>query len=249
MQDAVRIIFRHIPKTAGTSMKEVIYRNVGEDAIRDFGGDTQALVQAFLDLPQHERDRYLWYIGNLAGDFHEHLAVPATYVAMIRRPEKRVVSLYKHISRRKDNRDHAAVAAMSLTEFLKSYPKHQVENNYVRRFVPQGSGLSHDMDVEERHLDMAIQAIDKQYLLVGLVERFPETAALCGRVFGFPNTEPVTKNVAVGHVRLSNDELAEATAWFNERNAFDHRFYQAVAERFDRMLERYGLADSVAVPA
>jgi len=90
------LLFMHIPKTAGTSMRLLLEQFfTKKQRVYLYGGEPPGItLEAFRDLPTDEKEHVRLVYGHFRFGVHEWLPQKARYVTMLRDPVDRVVSLY-----------------------------------------------------------------------------------------------------------------------------------------------------------
>jgi len=123
----MKYFFIHIPKTAGTSLRELLYRNVAPELrLSVYPGnenDPSWVSYEKLSLnPESYQDRQ-YFIGHFNYGLHRILGVPdaeCRYLTLLRNPVSRVVSLYKHFLSFPGSPEHDLIidGQLSLLQFL-----------------------------------------------------------------------------------------------------------------------------------
>lgn len=217
---AYTVVFVHIPKTAGSSLREVLLRQYRPRTfwIVDPVKDTAWLAS----LPEKERARLRLVEGHMYYGVHELLPLPCAYVTMLRDPMERVLSFYSHIRSRPDHFLHDAAQGLSLSDCIERGLTVELDNFMVRALsslrnvnVPVG-GVSRAM------LDEAKGNLERT--LIGLTERFEESLALFSAKLGWRHAAAVRTNVSAARIR--REELsAEDVKAVEGANALDAELY------------------------
>ena len=199
------IIFLHVPKTAGWTLRGVLrYKYPSEILFLDDPSDPLGGIEA---IPLEDRRRARVATGHVFYGVHEHIPQPTEYITVLREPIARVVSMYNHVLRRPEHRLHDEVAGsgMGLEEFARSCADAGIDNQQTRLISGRGAGRGGAPRLrrartwvaprlERGDLEQAKRNLD-DFLLVGLTERFDETFILLRRVLGWRLPMYATRNV------------------------------------------------------
>ena len=236
------VIFLHIGKTAGSTMRRILQRQFPSREILDLTQKIpdpryrlrrEGMPDLFAAMPEAERLRPRLIMAHTIYGLHEHVPRPSTYVTLLRDPVKLVVSLYHFILRRPLHRvyDEVAGPELSLEDFLSSGVSLEADNSQVRALagdstVPFGA-------VDESMLEAAKAHIERDFRWVGFVERFDEGLVTLQRAFGWSNTYYIPVNVASGSRTPLAEDIAEQ---IRSQNRFDIELYRWANERMDRQI-------------
>ncbi|MCE0483443.1 MAG: sulfotransferase family protein [Methylacidiphilales bacterium] len=237
-----RIIFFHIPKTAGMSLRGILVKTYREglhfntSIERDISSanwnDCVARIKKMF--PQ-ELDQHQVFKGHMLFGIHEILPWPADYITFLRDPVQRVVSHYRHQCR------------------LGIHPAgHQIDpsrpdwnlgsvaatlDNYQTRLL---AGTNPDLPFQcctKEHLEAAKANLDRHFKFVGLTEQFDLSLMLLRHVCGWPRRFYVSDNIApADSIQFSPAVLEE----IRRLNHLDQQLYDYARERFDRLVDQYG---------
>ena len=232
MTDDRTVIFLHIGKTAGTTLRQVMRRQFPAAAVMTVRARRRPREETLTDfarLPSAERLRPRLIMGHTVYGLHESIERPSTYVTMLRDPVRLVHSQYRYVLRTPGHRHHEAAQGMSFAAYVESGIALEMDNSQTRAIagavgVPFGACDEDVFDRARRHLD-------EHFAWVGLTEMFDESLLMLGRTFGWPDVRYVSRNVA----RSSRPMPADDRALAERMNAFDRRLYDHAR---DRLAER-----------
>lgn len=220
-----KIIFLHIPKTAGTSLRQIVKKEYPRGQCLFIYSHTPAyLAAARRKLP---RARAVY--GHISYGIHEILGVEARYVTFLRHPVRRVLSFYNHQARKRDAEFHRQVkAGMSLVEMLESGICHQVNNHMVRIISGyQGTAPVYDTAV----LEKAAANMAQHFLFVGVVEHLATSVKRLGRRLEFRKRHRIPRrNVNLNPLSRLIDERTRAA--IEHHNRLDLMLYEQVERSF-----------------
>lgn len=220
------ITFIHIPKTAGTSLRQVFIQN--ESKIHYLYDREQ--WKEDVASPSFKKPNVLY--GHFEYGFTADAGSNQTYCTFLRHPEKRVISHYKHILR-SPGELHRKIASeiSSLADFCE-YP---YARNLQTRLV---SGIR---DIDEFHknpqeaLEIA-KANLESFACFGLTERFDESLLLFAEAFNWfklpvpqQNTSPEKQST----LQISeSDKQAIANS-----NLYDFELYAFAQSLFEKRMQ------------
>jgi hypothetical protein len=247
------IIFLHIPKTAGSTLRALLrrqYRGYGQHGVR--GLDTPELEAAMAALRPALRPATRLIGGHVMYGVHRYLpeavaAQPFTYVTMMREPVDRVISDYHYVLRTPghDFYDPVATDHYSLEDYVRSEITIYTNNVQTRMLA----GVGRDVPVgrcTEAMLAQAQRHLNERIPLVGLTERFDESLVLMKRALGWRMPVYRVKNRTKG--RPKREEITpSAHAAIEAYNALDLALYREATARFETAMAAQGpgFADEV----
>ncbi|MEM8722327.1 MAG: sulfotransferase family 2 domain-containing protein [Cyanobacteria bacterium P01_G01_bin.39] len=230
------VIFLHIPKAAGTTLRDILYRRYEKGHIYELDG--QNFVQSiedFKQLPAKEKDEIRLLMGHMYFGLHEYLSSPSTYITMLRNPVKKVISYYHFISRKSNHPDYELIKSQDIS--LKSYCAMNRANmtNAQTRFLA-GEDFS-NVNNESKMLEQAKKNLQEHFSVVGITERFDETLILMKQKLGWDSypyyyRRNTNRNIGYAQLQISEDTLAT----IREYNQLDIELYEYANELFERDL-------------
>jgi hypothetical protein len=179
-----RLIFLHVPRTAGSTLHGVMMRQYGPKEILTAELLDPAEVERVQAMPEKQRARVRVLKGHLPFGAHVHFPGPSRYFTMTRDPIERIVSLYHYMRRNERHRDHDTLRSMSLSEFLQDdrWTVH-TDNSFVRLIAGEPE-LARGA-VDEACLDRAAKNIEGSFVAAGSSASFDETLVFLKRTYGW----------------------------------------------------------------
>ncbi|MBX7234834.1 MAG: sulfotransferase family 2 domain-containing protein [Caldilineales bacterium] len=224
------IIFIHIPKTAGRTLRTVIrgqYRRQQICITSQTAGDP---FRDYLNLPAEQKAQVRLVQGHFPYGLHEHVDGPAVYATMLRDPIARVISYYRFVRDHPEHKNHATVMANGLAGFINETQSRQLDNAQLRYLAtaqdaPFGA-------CTEAMLEQAIRRMDERFVAVGLVEAFDDSLLLMARALKW--RLPVYRSINVSKHRLGDAELTDDLLdRLRDYNRLDQRLYDYARQRFE----------------
>jgi hypothetical protein len=238
------LIFLHLPRTAGTTLSRFLRSKFAPDAIfsayLDAGETLSDQLSALRGLPPEARERIrLVLAGHAEFGQHEALSPGAEYVTVLRDPVDRVVSSYRFLQDHPNDPLHAQVVGerMSLATFVKSDAAKGI-NNWQARCLAGVPWSASEWGPEV--LDRAKRNVERHFAVVGLTERFPETIALLGRLYGWRRLYYATLNISSSRASCTDEDRQLIL----ERNDLDQKLYEFAITKFNEQLARFSNIDA-----
>ena len=228
------VVFLHIGKTGGTTLRRVLRRQYPESemmVVRARARPREETLADFAELPEVERARPRLILGHTVFGLHELVPRPSTYITLLRRPVSLVLSQYGFVRRTPGHRHHQAAQGMGLEEYLASGLAQEMNNSQTRALagavdVPYGENPPELLELAKRN-------VEEHFRVVGLTERFDESLVLFGLAFGWSRLSYVRANVASKRVVPSPAGLAE----IERLNALDLELYDWAERRLQATID------------
>lgn len=246
MTDPQTVIFLHIGKTGGYTMRRILARNFPAPLVLQLRNPSPEVngflsdgpIRAFGELPEEDRGRPRLIMSHMIFGIHEFVPRPSTYITLLRNPLARAISGYKHVLRAPNHRLHEMVIAnrMSLDDYVRSGAALEMDNSQARAITrdvstPYGQ-CSRDM------VEKAKRTIDERFTLAGLAERFDETLVVLHGAFGWKNLHYVRANVAKAKQNGASIP-AKTRALIEEQNWVDAELHEFAAKKLEESIAAY----------
>ncbi len=228
-----KLVFLHIPKTAGTSFRRILEHNYP-------GPKLVSLYCHFPfddELTQRLRARARVaeaFVGHIPFGVDQALGVSADYVTFLRHPIERAISYYRHNERHSDSPHyHQLKQGISLVALLRAGQMPEMNNNMTRMLV--GSRDNSILD-DDAVLDRALRNLKERFVFVGVTERFDESLKVLADRLDWPaggqipqlNQAPQCASAPV------SEETLECISHYNR---LDAQLYSYACERLARDID------------
>jgi len=167
------VIHVHVPKTAGTSLNEILLRNHAPDAVLQIAIHEMGKLLA---LSPDDRRKVKVLMGHLQYGVARHLPQASVYVAVLRDPAPRIFSFYRFILRTDTHPLHQKFvsAGLSFGGFLRcalddAGIRLEIDNGQTRRLA--GQMLIPAVDYRTMFAT-AMRNIAMPEMIIGTTERF-----------------------------------------------------------------------------
>jgi hypothetical protein len=234
------VIFLHIGKTAGTTLRVILRRQFRPSQVmlvRARMRPREETLGDFAGLPERERARPRLIMGHTVFGLHQHVPRPSTYVTVLRHPVSLVLSQYNFVRRTVDHRHHQIVASadMTLRQYIESGVSLEMDNSQTRAIA--GDVATPFEACTEAMLEEAKGNLDRHFAVAGLTERFDETLILLGKAFQWSRLYYIPTNVSPSR---AGEELDPALRELIEgHNRLDLELYRHVSERFEEAVRSH----------
>src|SRR5689334_13856571 len=217
------LIFLHIGKTAGSTLRQVLQRQFPRSrvtTVRARRRPREETLADFARLPVAEREHPRLIMGHTVFGLHEAVPRPTTYLTMLRNPIRLALSQYAFVLRTPGHRHHELIQGMTLEEYIRSGIALEMNNSQTRAIAgdvgtPFGA-CSREL------LDRAMENVREHFSFVGLSERFDESLILLRRTYGWSNVHYVSANVARTRRSLTDTQRQ----LIEEHNELDLELYR-----------------------
>lgn len=229
------LLFLHLPKTAGTTLRLLLYDVYGKDALFEtyLYHNNQSVADAFTSLSPDAKSQVALVAGHFGYGLHTYIDVDCRYLTMLREPVERVVSTYFFMLGGDGLERQPQMEGQNLTlcEFLEAGITPQVDNGLTRLLSGIGASVEYGKCTAE-HLETAKKNLTDHFDWVGLLEEFDESVVLLGTKLGWERV-PLYRKENVTPKRPRMDELSgrEHETILKYCN-FDVELYRFARDRF-----------------
>jgi len=233
------VIFLHIPKTAGTTLYQIVNRHYQKKDIYTIWQD--GTLDEFKNLDNSRKSQIRLLRGHAGFGMDKYLPKPAVYFTLLREPIERTISYYHFVRRTPAHYSYEQVTSgdMSLGEFIESRIDRMLDNGQTRLLA--GLETGHELafgECTEELLEIAKRNLRENMAVVGLTEEFDATLLLLKRAFGWHRLFYTRENVS--SKRLREAELQTTLNTIIETNQLDIELYQYATTLFEEQIHQQG---------
>ncbi|MFM7108669.1 MAG: hypothetical protein ACKOZU_08750 [Planctomycetaceae bacterium] len=221
------VLFVHVPKTAGTSLRRMLQASLGMQAVypsdadlaRRKDGGYPLAAEVLRELPTIRP--YGVLVGHFVAGIVRHLPVPHRAATMLRDPVQRSLSMLAHLH---VHRGLSPKAVME-SEYLRS--------NHIADYQTRLLGAEHEEEFDhatDAHLERALRNLEA-FEFVGITERFPESCRWFDRLFGTAVSSVIRESNVL---RPGGRGYEEFIPSIEPLVARDRVLYERACARFDR---------------
>ena len=235
------VIFLHIPKTAGTTLHDIIERHYVPGEICTFGADAHAAVEDFKNLSSEERAKIHLLRGHMAFGLHRYLPGTNDYFTILRDPIDRVVSYYNFILRTPDHYLNQIVQSdnMSISDLLQSEMPLMMNDAQVRLLSGVWGGVAFGK-VSTAMLGTAEQNLNEFFVVVGITEEFDKTLCLLGDKLNWGSDILYERQNVSQHGMTQRQLPAETVNLIRQANQMDFALYEYASSLFRQQVRQQG---------
>ena len=232
------LIFLHLPRTGGTTLRDILSKQYSEKVTFE----NRTLIEMddnFNKNTINEKSGYRLIKGHVFFGVHEFIPQHCTYFSMMRDPIERTISTYHYIKNRPRHQFHELANKLSIGEFVKSGEHRMVNNGQTRLIAGRHTALKIPFnEMNSDHLEQAKANIAKHFILVGLTERYNETLLMLKKLLKWKTptysiANAVKRDDRTKHIEPQLKEL------IIEYNQLDLQLYDYVSGLFDEQINKY----------
>ncbi len=236
--DHSKLFFLHIPKTAGSTFKAIIAKNLKENEILSL--NEQDILNAYqsqdkrLALKNPNSLKPIKLIqGHYNFGFHEFVNVTDyKYVTFLRDPYSLTISHFFHLLR-SDNPVHKK--RLQDAETITEFANHSRAYNVQTRILSGVSKYQNFIANEQENFSRALSNLENSIEYIGIQESFEESVVAISHLLGWKHNQCAPANMGSNIPREIPDAAKQG---IEKSNQLDRQLYDAAVEKFNRQKER-----------
>jgi len=212
------LVFMHIPKTGGSTLREIVARQYKSNEVWTFG----TIYQFREKIGEISKDRIAQIKGLQGhacfGEVHRPFDKPFTYITMLRDPVERIISLHRR---------HGIGKNLSLNNFV---------TNPQFQFATRNTQTRYASAMSPPNLERAKNNFENYFAVVGITEMFDESIFMMKKKLGWGDINYRKKNVTSN--RPTREEVSnKVIEIIKEKNELDTELYNYAKERLKTQIQ------------
>lgn len=238
-----KLIFVHIPKTAGSTLDQILDRKAKGNVCWLPGG-TRKTVDRLSHLAPEDLLRFKVFAGHVPLGLHALIPATCRYITILRDPVERLVSHYYHVLDKPHHPSYEQIVegGMSLLDFVASDISQEVDNLQTRFVAGIEANRATPMNgCNDELLRTATQNLDTLFDGVLVQEYFDHSLLLLAAALGW-RSQPVYASLRVQRARPRRREIPEEVRKLAaSRNRYDVSLHRLALVRVEAAVEAGGM--------
>ena len=239
-----RPIFVHIPKTGGSTMRQIILNNVDPKRTLTVGSGHEKIMREFAALSQQERDHYVAAFGHFRYGVHRFFSNGTPrYFTMLRHPVERTLSNYSYAIERPRQPHHFEISRGTFLDFVSDQRLGQKQSMWLMGYVPSETATldvyGREQPIPDNAVDILKKRLAEEFVLAGVLERYDASLLLLQDIFNWKHVYYERANITQKRLRYK-DLNAEEKRAMDALTGPDFELYDWVRARLDAQIEQRG---------
>ncbi len=234
------IIHLHIPKTGGTTLRDIVNRQYSNENVLTIPtiGESKNIIE---DLSQKEINKLEIIQGHLEYGLHNNFDRSSKYFAIMREPVDRVLSSYYYVISQSENPQNLGSArkTMSIYEYINSGINPFLINGQTQLIAGNTCSIDDPLIKSNELLNMAKDNINKTFIFTGTTEKFDESILLLKKMLNWKSPYYSRANRTKNKPDYSKVET-EIRNFIKEHNQLDIDLYNYVNRSIDKKIIEAG---------
>lgn len=231
-----RILFTHVPKTSGTSIRHSVFgKNIPDDLQHSFQGMRKAIFG---------KNEFELLTGHYPYGIHLVYGIKQPrYFLMLREPIDRAISYYYFIKRWSEKPDYLhpytdEVNSKTILEFYKNTKHQNAQTRFASGLLSSRLGAYMNLNnrVGKWVLNRAQKNLIENYEAFGLKERFDDSAKLFSSRINIDYEEPEMHYMKTPNRPLVQDLSEKEINVLRVYHSLDIELYKFAKDHFDKQL-------------
>ena len=179
-------IHLHIPKTGGTTLRDIIQRQYRSEKILMIP-KLEESENILKEVSTSQINQLKLIQGHLKYGIHNHFHRRAKYFALIRDPINRVLSTYYYVLSQKNNPQNLSTSnnQMTIYDFVQSGVNPFLINGQTQLISGKTGEIDNPIIESEELFSLAKENIENDFLFLGITEMFDETILILKNMLGW----------------------------------------------------------------
>ncbi len=235
------IIFLHLPKTGGTTLRQLFYSQYSYLKLNEiYTVNRTRDTPIFEQLSSDKKEHIKVLVGHFSYGIHKHFKKPFSYVSFMREPIKRILSAYNYAKTNSKHDFYKEINEHNLepVAYLKNPKKGWLENGQTKYFA----GVSDfNKPCTEETFQMAIKNIENHFLYIGILEDFEKSLLLLNKTLNWQFKPYKIQNKSYSNSLVLSEENYSVLQKMNE---YDLRLYKMVKVQNNNFFKKLPLASA-----
>ena len=179
-------IHLHIPKTGGTTLRDIIQRQYRAEKILMIP-KLEESENILKEVSTSQINQLKLIQGHLKYGIHNHFHRRVKYFSIIRDPINRVLSTYYYVLSQKNNPQNLSTSnnQMTIYDFVQSGVNPFLINGQTKLISGKTGNIDNPIIESEELFSLAKENIENDFLFLGITEMFDETILILKNMLGW----------------------------------------------------------------